>query len=113
MQGTRLLDQFPPQAQLNPSSLSPFAVRSTLNFLHPMAKSLSVQFTSYVQPNIILPYPFQVQHGGAFTSLTSGNSGTIDVTHFSGGVIMRAITGAISWISSFFSGRGIVSTISF
>ena len=59
-------------------------------------------------PNINLSYPFQVQHGGTFTSLTSGNSGTIEVTHFSGGVIMRAIR----WISRRFSGRGIVSTVS-
>ena len=59
-------------------------------------------------PNINLSYPFQVQHGGTFTSLTNRNSGKIEVEHFSGGAIMRAITGTITWLSGLFSGKGTI-----
>ena len=86
-----------------------FLKKVTLSLRH-WAKSdgsdLSFGFCRF--PNINLSYPFKVQHGGTFTSLTSGNSGTIEVTHFSGGEIMRAIR----WLSRRFSGRGIVSTVS-
>ena len=80
-----------------------FLKNVTLSLRH-WAKSngsdLSFGFCRF--PNNNLPY-------GAFTSLTSGNSGTIEVAHFSGGVITRAIR----WISRRFSGKGILSTVSF
>lgn len=47
-------------------------------------------------------YPFQVKDGGDFVS--SGGYGKIDVNHFSGGAIMKAIVGTFSRMLSYFWG---------
>ena len=82
-----------------------FLEKVTLSLHHwakPSVSSLSFGFCQF--PTGSSSHPFQVQQGGDF--LSSEHYGKIDVDHFSGGVIMRAIRSTIYWISRVFASEG-------